>query len=407
LDRLAQFQAEVFQELSGNILPFSTHFVVDWEHGGFYGHVANDRTAQNGAPKGLIQHSRMLWAFAHAYRIVGNAEYLLIAFHARKSLMNWFWDREHGGFFWMVNYRGQPLQADKFTYGQAFAIYGLAEYHLANGNARCLERAIELYRLLERHSRDPEHGGYWEVCRRDWTPAPGQRLDETALPVAKGMNTHLHVLEAYTNLLRAWDDGDLRASLQASVHTMLYRILNPDTHQLSLYFDREWRSLSDRVSYGHDIEASWLLVEAAEVLGDPELITQVREAALQMAYATLERGVDADGGLFNEGDSSGVIERDKAWWPQAEAVVGFLNAYQLSGDPRFLDASLASWRFVQQYLVDKEHGEWFHTVDEAGRPHDREKAGPWKTPYHNGRACLEVMGRIRKLTVNRGAVSAA
>ncbi len=199
-------------------------------------------------------------------------------------------------------------------------------------------------------------------------------------------------------MLRAWDDGELRASLQALVHTTLGRILNPDTHQFSLYFDREWRSLSDRVSYGHDIEGSWLLVEAAEVLGDPELSAQVREAALQMAYATLERGVDADGGLFHEGDPSGVIERGKVWWPQAEAMVGFLNAYQLNGDPRFLEASLASWRFVQEHLVDREHGEWFWIVDEAGRPHDREKAGPWKTPYHNGRACLEVMERVRKLT---------
>jgi mannobiose 2-epimerase len=398
MDRLVQFRSEVFQELTGNILPFSMHFVADREHGGFYGQVANDRTVQKKAPKGLVQHSRILWTFAHAYRIVGDPEYLLSAFHARKALINWFWDREHGGFFWMVDYRGQPLQTDKFTYGQAFAIYGLAEYHLAYGNAQCLDRAIELCRLLERHSRDPEHGGYWEVCHRDWTPAPGQCVDETALPVAKGMNSHLHVLEAYTNLLRAWDDGDLRASLQALVHTMLRRILNPDTHQLALFFDREWRPLSDRVSYGHDIEGSWLLAEAAEVLGDPELITQIREAALQMAYATLERGVDADGGLFYEGDSSGVIERGKVWWPQAEAIVGFLNAYQLNGDPRFLDASLASWRFVQEQLVDEKHGEWFQAGDEAGRSHDREKAGPWKTPYHNGRACLEVMERIRKLT---------
>ena len=212
------------------------------------------------------------------------------------------------------------------------------------------------------------------------------------------MNTHLHILEAYANLLRAWDNGDLRASLHMLVDTVLRRILNPDTHQLSLYFDREWRSLSDRVSYGHDIEASWLLVEAAEVLGDPELLTHVREAALQMAYAVLQRGLDADGGLFYEGDSSGVTERTKAWWPQAEAVVGFLNAYQLNGDPRFLDASLASWRFIQEHLVDKEQGEWFHTIDEEGRPLECEKAGPWKTPYHNGRLCLEVIKRVRALT---------
>jgi mannobiose 2-epimerase len=398
MDRLAQLRSQVFQDLTDNILPFSIHFVADREHGGFYGHVANDRTVQKEASKGLVQHSRMLWTFAHADRVLVDPEYALIALHAWEALANWFWDAEHGGFFWMVDYLGQPLQTDKFTYGQAFAIYGLAEYHLAIGSAQCLDRAIDLFHLLELNSSDPEHGGYWEACHRDWTPAPEQRVDETALPVAKGMNTHLHVLEAYTNLLRAWDDGDLRTSLHVLLHTMLRRILNPYTHQLSLYFDREWRPLSDRVSYGHDIEASWLLVEAAEVLDDPETLTHVQEAALQMAYATLQRGVDADGGLFYEGDPSGVTERSKVWWPQAEAVVGFLNAYQLNGDPRFLDASLASWRFVQERLVDKEHGEWFHTVDEEGRPRDYEKAGPWKTPYHNGRLCLEVMKRIRKLT---------
>ena len=397
MDRLEQLRAEAFRELTENILPFSMRFVVDREHGGFYGYVANDRTLRKEAPKALIQHSRMLWTFAHARRIVGDPQYPPISSHARKALMDWFWDAEHGGFFWMVDYRGQPLQTDKLTYGQAFAIYALAEEHLASGNAQCLERAIDLYRLLEAHCRDPEYGGYWEACHRDWTPAPGQRVDETSLPFVKGMNSHLHLLEAYTGLLRAWNDGDLRASLQALVHIMLSRILNPVTHQFSLFFDREWRALSDRVSYGHDIEGSWLLVEAAEVLGDAVLLAQVREAALQMAYATLERGVDADGGLFSEGDPSGVTERTKVWWPQAEAMVGFLNAYQLNGDPRFLDASLASWRFIQEHIVDREHGEWFWAVDEAGRPLDREKAGPWKAAYHNGRACMEVMERIQKL----------
>jgi mannobiose 2-epimerase len=388
---------QVRQELIKNILPFSMHFVVDRQNGGFHGHVANDRTVQVEAPKGLVQHSRMLWTFAHAGRILDDPEYRPIALHARQALLEWFWDREHGGFFWMVDYQGQPLQTDKFTYGQSFAIYGLAEQHLAYGDAECLGRAIELYRLLEAHCRDAEQGGYWEACQQDWTLAPDRRLDPTDLPVAKGMNTHLHVLEAYTNLLRAWDDADLRASLQGLIHILLHHILNPDTSQFSLYFDRGWRSLSDRISYGHDIEGSWLLVEAAEVLGDPDLLTQAQEAALQMAYATLEQGLDADGGLFYEGDASGVIVHNKEWWPQAEAVVGFLNAYQLNGDRRFLDASLASWRFIQAHLVDREHGEWFYCASKAGHSPEGEKAGQWKTPYHNGRACLEVMGRVPKL----------
>jgi len=398
MDKLRHLRAEVFQELTENILPFSMHFVVDRERGGFYGRVANDRTVQREAPKGLVQHSRILWTFARAHRILGGPDYLPVISHARNALLKWFRDNGHDGFFWMVNYRGQPLQTDKFTYGQVFSIYGLAEDYLASGNTESLERAIGIYHLLEKHCRDSEQGGYWEARQRDWSAAPGRRVDETNLPVVKGMNTHLHLLEAYTNLLRAWDDRGMRASLESIVYIMLSRILNPDTCHLSLFFDQEWKSLSDSISYGHDIEASWLLVEAAEVLGDQGLLTQVRAAALQMAHATLEQGIDANGGVFDEGSPSGVTRRGKTWWPQAEAMVGFLNAYQLSGDPHFLDASLASWRFIKKYIVDKDHGDWFWGVDETGRPCDREKAGPWKTPYHNGRACLEVMQRIKKLT---------
>lgn len=397
MDRLERLRAEAFQELTTNILPFSMRIVVDRDHGGFYGYVANDRAVRKEAPKALAQHTRMLWTFAHAYRIVGDPEYRLIALQARKALMDWFWDAEHGGLFWIVDYQGRPLQTDKFTYGQAFGIYALAEDHLASGDAQSLDRAVNLYQLLEEHYRDTEYGGYFEACHRDWTAAPGLRVDETTLPVVKSMNSHLHVLEAYTNLLRVWNDNSLRASLHALLRIMLRHVIRPNTHHLYLYLDREWRTLSDRISYGHDIEGSWLLVEAAEVLGDPELLTQVREAALQMAYATLHQGVDADGGLFSEGNPSGAIDRTKVWWPQAEAVVGFLNAYQLNGDVRFLDASLASWRFIREHIIDRNHGEWFWGVDETGRPLDREKAGPWKAAYHNSRACLEVMARAQRL----------
>jgi len=398
MDQLEQFKTEAFQELTTNVLPFSMRFVVDREHGGFYGHVANDRTVQKQAPKALVQHSRMLWTFARVNRMVGDGEYRLIASHACKALMDWFWDAARGGFFWMVDHQGQPLQTDKLSYGQAFAIYALAEDHLSSGNAQSLDRAIELYRLLERHCRDAEYGGYWEACHVDWTPAPDQRVDETTLPVVKSMNSHLHVVEAYANLLRVWDDSGLRASLHAVLQATLSHIIQPATHQFSLFFDRQWHTLSDRISYGHDIEGSWLLLEAAEALGDPHLLAQVRAVALQMAYATLDQGVDADGGLFSEGDPSGVTDRTKVWWPQAEAVVGFLNAYQLNEDPRFLEAALASWRFIREHIVDKENGDWFWAVDEAGRPVDREKAGPWKAAYHSSRACLEVMARVQKLT---------
>lgn len=396
MEGLKQFRAAALQEVVENVLPFSIHYAMDREHGGFYGYVANDRRVEAQAPKGLVQHSRMLWTFAQASRILGDAEYQHVASHAYAALMDWFWDRQHGGFFWMVDHRGQPLETVKFTYGQAFVLYALAEQHRASGEARCLEQAIELYRLLEGRCRDGEFDGYWETYHRDWMLAPNQHVDPTPLPVAKGMNSHLHLLEAYANLLRSWDDADLRASLRRLIHILLHRILNPANHHLALFFDRQWHALSDQISYGHDIEASWLLVEAADVLGEPELLAQAREAALQMAYAVLEQGLDADGGVREESESTGLDARAKTWWPQAEAMVGFLNAYQINRDPQFLQASLDSWTLVRRYFVDREHGEWFHTVDGAGRPQDREKIGPWKTPYHSSRACLEVSGRLEK-----------
>jgi mannobiose 2-epimerase len=439
LPSLQQLGADALRELTENILPFSMQLVLDRERGGFYGYVANDRTVRKDAPKGLVQHARMLWTFCRADRAPGNPDYRPAALHARDALMNWFWDPRHGGFVWMVDYRGRPIETHKWTYGQAFGIYALAECHLDIGDAGCLNRAIDVYRLLELHCHDPHHGGYSEVCRRDWAPAPGQHVDPTPLPVAKGMNSHLHVLEAYTSLLRAWPEADLRASpaiprrdgaelraspaiprrdgaelraspaiprrdgaelrasLRGLIELTLRRIINPATGHFWLYFSQDWRPLSDLVSYGHDIEGSWLLVEAAEVLGDADLLAETRQAALQMAYATLEQGVDSDGGVFNEGDPAGPTDRGKVWWPQAEAVVGFLNAYQLSGDARFLDAALAAWRFIQERIVDKVNGDWLWGLDAAGRPLDREKAGPWKAAYHSGRACMEVMWRVEEL----------
>jgi mannobiose 2-epimerase len=396
MDQLQRLQTEAFRELTENILPFSMSWVADAEYGGFYGYLSNDRAVRKEAPKALVQHSRMLWTFSQAARVLGDLPYRPTADHARKALMDWFWDAEHGGFFWMVDFQGRPLQTDKVTYGQAFCIYALAECFLAGAHPECLERAVHVYRALLEQCHDPEHGGYFEGRRADWTPASGLRVDETSLPVVKSMNTHLHTLEAYTTLLRAWEDGALRASLREAVDIFLHRLLDPNTYHLSLFFDRQWRSLSDTVSYGHDIEGSWLLMEAADVLGDAQLLAEAQEAALAMAYATLDEGLDADGGLCSEGDPSGVTDRTKVWWPQAEAVVGFLNAYSLNGDQRFLEASLSAWSFIQNHIVDRKHGDWFWAVDEAGRPLDREKAGPWKAPYHSGRMCLEILRRTPK-----------
>lgn len=396
-DQLLDLRHQLSRELTHNILPFYMGRAVDATHGGFYGLIANDLTVDEQAPKGLIQNTRILWAFARAYRVLGDAAYRATAERAYEYLLRCFWDAPHDGFHWMVSFQGEPLESFKMVYGQAFAIYSLAEYVLATGSQQSLERAIALYQLLEQHAADPVHGGYFETCSRDWSTTLDLAVDTTDLPVAKSMNTHLHMLEAYTNLLAAWDAPELRDSLRALIRVTLDHIVNRETGHFVLHCSADWQPLSAHVSYGHDIEGSWLLLEAAQALGDQELLTEVEIVALQMADVTLAEGIDDDGGVFNEGDAEGIINDQKDWWPQAEAMVGFINAYQLLPDARYRSAALASWRFIDRFIIDHQHGEWFWGVTCDGVPLDLQKSGPWKGPYHNGRACMEIMHRVDTL----------
>lgn len=392
---LQDYRAQVHAELTNNILAFYLNHAIDQENGGFHGFIANDLTMPPNPAKALIQNSRILWTFAQASRLFGRPDYQKTAERAYDYLLSHFWDDEFGGLFWLLDVQGQPQDTTKWVYGQAFGIYGLSEYYLATGNLDSCERAIELYRLLEECSRDADQGGYFEAYRRDWTPLDQVSIDEVA--AVKTMNTHLHIMEAYTNLLRAWEDVSLRTSLRQLIVLTLERIVDPHSGHFKLHLDAAWQPLNGHISYGHDIEGSWLLYEAAEVLGEADLLAEVQPIALKMAEATLQEGIDADGSVLNEGDPTGLIDDNKDWWPQAEAMVGFLNAYQLTGESRYLEASLNCWNFARQFIIDPQHGEWLWGVARQGQPYRTEKTSPWKAPYHNGRACMEVICRITDL----------
>ena len=385
-------------DLRGNILPFWIEHVVDRARGTFLGALTNDLVPDPAAERGALLTSRILWTYAAAYHAYNDPAYLAMADLAYSDLMNRYHDERHGGFLWSIAADGKVEHDRKQVYGQAFAIYALSEYHAATGQHAPLERAIAVYQLLETHAREPAHGGYLESFQRDWSPIADMRLSAIDQNDPKSQNTLLHVMEAYTCLLRVWPDAGLRAALAELVEIMLTRVVDPATGHLGLFFANDWKRRSNRISYGHDIEAAWLLTEAAAVLGDAALAARIEALAVKIATVTLAEGTDADGGIYNLGDPAGIIDPTKEWWPQAEAVVGYLNAHQLSRDPRFLDAALRTWNFIETRLIDRKNGEWFRGVTCDGKVITLfEKVSFWKCPYHNGRMGLEAVKRLRQI----------
>jgi len=396
----ADWAARLRSEVAGNILPFWAR-AEDREHGGFYGKIDCDGKVDAQAPRAAVIQARVLWTFSAAARLI-DPSYHEIADRAAGYLTDQFWDAGHGGIYWMLDYLGRPLSDRKQIYAQAFAIYGLSEHFRATGNAESLERARQLFRLIEAHSSDPVQGGYIEACARDWGALEDMRLSEKDLNSPKSMNTHLHILEAYTNLLRVWRDDGLLARQKELLAITMDRIIDPRTAHFKLFFDMQWNSLTDHISYGHDIEGSWLLVEAAEVVGDRELLEHAWDLSFRMANTVARQAVDKDGSIFYEADSTGaLIDPNKHWWAQSEAVVGFYNAYQLSGEERLRDLARGAWEFIETKMVDRVHGEWHAKLKPDGTPFREQEdsdaclVGPWKCPYHNSRVCYEMIERLK------------
>ena len=381
-----------------NILPFWMRHTVDHVNGGFYGALTDDLVIHNEVPRSAILCARILWTYAAAFRKLGNAEYLAMANWAYDDLKRVFWDQQNGGLFWTVDAAGQPILDRKHHYAQAFAIYGLSEYYRAAQPPESLALAQKLFHLLEKHAYDPVYGGYIEGSSRSWESLADMRLSERDLDCRKSMNTLLHILEAYTGLLRVWEYAALRARHKALIETFLTHILDASTGHFKLFFDDRWNSLLPNVSYGHDIEGSWLLVEAAEVQADPVLLGKVREAAIRIAAAVYDDGLEPDGSLPYEAGPHGLVDSHKSWWVQAEAMVGFQNACQLSGQARFALAAWRSWNYIQDRLIDRTHGDWFKRLNRDGTPdHGSYKVGPWECPYHHSRACFEMLDRLKYL----------
>ena len=403
-DRLLALRSAAERELSGDILPFWSTRAVDRDQGGFFGAVADDGAPDPSAAKGGVLNARILWTFSAAFRRRPEPIYREMADRAFSYLLGHFWDAEHSGLYWEVDHRGRMLAGRKVTYGQAFGVYALAEYFRATGVREALERAMRLFDDIETHAFDPVNGGYWEARGRDWQPIDDIRLSDLDLNAPFSMNNHLHLLEAFTTLALVSEDPRPRARLRAVLELVLDRIYDARSGHLILFFDEHWRSMSGVISYGHDIEASWLICEAAGVLGDAALAARADSAAVRMADAVLAGGYDAElGGVYKELTPDGHLDTTKDWWPQAEAVVGYLNAYRLSGREEHLAAALKTWEFIDAFVIDHHHGEWYTRVTREGAAvAGLAKVDFWKCPYHDSRAMLETMERTQGLVASAG-----
>ncbi len=385
------------RELYDNILAFWINNSIDNEHGGFQGRIFNDLTVEEKAPKGLILTARILWTFSKAYNITKINDYLEMATRAYTYLLDKFQDEKYGGFVWMVDYNGKIHDDKKRAYGQGFAIYGLSEYYLATQKNEALDVAIKTFHTLVNFAYDKENSGYFETFNRDWTLAEDLRLSVKDMNEKKSMNNHLHVVEGFANLYRIWKDPALESQLANLLVDFRDKIINRETLRFHLFFDEKWRPKSKNESYGHDIEGSWLLYECAEILGHEDLTKDIRKVAIQMAEVSLKKSLNPDGSLDYEGEPGG-LNREKHWWVMAEAMVGYFNAYELTYNKEFLYASHKVWQYIDKNFVDKELGEWFGLIDESGEIDNSEhKVSEWKGPYHNGRACMEILARIRKM----------
>ena len=418
---------EMQDVLENNILPFWLEKMQDNENGGFYGRIDGSGVLHPDAEKGAILNARILWTFSAAYRVLEKEELLEAATRAKDYLVDHFIDPEYGGVYWSVDYKGEPLDTKKQFYAIAFAIYGLSEYARATGNREALEYALDLYDCIEEHAFDDEQNGYIEACTREWGKIGDMRLSELDANYPKSQNTHLHIMEAYANLLRclkemrAQEQCDyvpaigsvlpvgisvppetmvsVEGALRNIISIFIDKILNPETNHLDLFFDMDWtRGAGHLESYGHDIECSWLLHEAALVLGDENLLEKVENVVQKVAKAS-EKGLREDGSMIHEANlDTGHVDDDLHWWVQAENVVGWFNVWQHFGDEEAFKKSEKCWHYIKENLVDFDNGEWYWSRHPDGTLNTvDDKAGFWKCPYHNSRMCLEIIERTAEV----------
>ncbi len=384
-----KLKIELHQELE-SILSYWSKNTLDETFSGFIGKINSRNEVIPNASKGIILNTRILWSFSAASNYLSTSKkYKSICDRSYQYIKLYFKDSKHGGVFWELDFRGNPINKRKQVYAQSFAIYALSEYYILTKDKEAKTWAIELFNLIETYARDNIKNGYIEAFNEDWSTIQDMRLSEKDMNASKTMNTHLHILEAYTNLLKIYDSEALRQALKNLVKLIQNKFLNKK-YNYDLFFNNDWNLQSNIISYGHDIETAWLVIEAAKAVGDKDLIKETENTAIQVAEVFLNDGIDNEGAVINEKKlDTNEVDTDRHWWPQMEALVGLKYVYQLTKDSKYIETSIKIWEFTKAHLIDSVYGEWHFRVNHEGKPYlEEDKVSMWKAPYHTSRACI-------------------
>lgn len=388
-----EFVNEIEKHLKERLIPF-WEGLKDSEYGGYYGYKGYDLKIDMQYEKGCILNSRILWFFSNAYMLLGEEHLKEAADHAYKFMMDYCMDKEYGGVFWSVTYDGKIKDDIKHTYNQAFAIYALSSYYDAVKDENALKTAKELFEIIEEKCTDEQ--GYLEAFSRTFEPAGNDKLSENGVMADKTMNTLLHVFEAYTELYRVCGDERVAARLRFMLDVFKDKIFNENIGRQEVFFDKDYNTLIDLYSYGHDIETAWLIDRGLLVLGDEKYNKMLAPVTRTLAQNIYERAF-VNNSVLTEAEN-GVNDVVRVWWVQAESIVGFINEGQKPGDgAKYFEAAGQIWEYIKTYFIDKRDGsEWFWSVNEDGSPTKKPIVEPWKCPYHNGRMCIEVIRRMKQ-----------
>lgn len=396
---LPALKNEVFLELTKSILPYWLNKVYDDRNASFHGRIDAENRIHHDADRSAVLISRIAYSFAASFQLTGDSSLVLPMQNAVNMIERDFFDHKFGGLFWMTDASGSPIDTKKHVYAQSFGIYAYATVFAATNDKLALQQAIKLFELIESHAFLSGSNAYHEAFSREWSPLSDVRLGDSDALEPRSTNTHLHLLEAYAALYKGWPNEVLKARIAMLIEVFLSKIYNQEGRHFYSFFDENWTPKSQVYSFGHDIETVWLLLDAARAINQPELIVRCEVIALEVANMVLDQAIDSKfGGIYNFGSNGVVVDTEKHWWAQAEAMVGLLMAYRLSGDVAHLNAVFGIWEFITKHVIDHVHGEWYFRVNRNGSPIETDdKVGAWKCPYHTSRACIQIYNIINEI----------